>query len=197
MSKDPSANVTPWVSRFAPLVQPGATVLDLACGRGRHTEFFLARGNKVIALDRDTSGMGAYADNSACDVITFDLEAEGLESKDPESLDFAVSNQAAVTYSEQLPFFQADLQCIVIINYLYRPLFRALVQAIQPGGIILYQTFMVGNEAYGRPKNPAFLLSPQELPNTFNSDFDQIDFFEGYVTEPKEAMIQCYCGRKR
>lgn len=182
MSHNRTSNVTPWVSRFAPLVQPGETVLDLACGKGRHTEFFLARGNKVKALDKDTSSMAAYADNSACEIITFDLE----------SLD-----RSEVTYNEQLPFFETDLQCIVVINYLYRPLFRALAEAISPGGLIIYQTFMAGNEAYGRPKNPDFLLSPQELQNTFNSDFDQIDFFEGYVSAPTEAMIQCYCGRKR
>ncbi|MFT6432451.1 MAG: SAM-dependent methyltransferase [Candidatus Azotimanducaceae bacterium] len=187
MSHDRTSNVTSWVRKFAPLVQPNATVLDLACGGGRHTEFFLARGHQVIALDKDTSGLAAYADDPACQVTTFDLE----------SSDLAISNQSEVIYSEQLPFFGRNLQCIVVVNYLHRPLMSALIQALSPGGILIYQTFMAGNEQYGRPKNADFLLSPLELANTFNPECDQIDFFEGFVSAPKRAVIQCYCGRKR
>jgi SAM-dependent methyltransferase len=197
MRNDRTSNVTSWVSKFAPLVQPNATVLDLACGGGRHTEFFLARGHRVIALDKDTSGLATYSDNPACEAITFDLESSDLESSDLESSDLATTNQSKIIYSEQLPFFEKNLQCIVVVNYLYRPLMSALIQALSPGGILIYQTFMAGNERYGRPKNPDFLLSPLELPNTFNSECDQIDFFEGFVSAPKRAVIQCYCGRKR
>jgi len=175
-------NITPWVSRFASLIPANATVLDLACGGGRHTRFFLERGNSVISVDKDTSGLTDCQDNPACKVITVDLEA-------PEG--------ARTDFIGKLPFDLPALHCIVVVNYLYRPLLSALAQALAPGGILIYQTFMEGNAEFGRPKNPDFLLKAGELANAFCADFDQIEFFEGFVSIPKKAMIQCYCGRKR
>ena len=69
--RDPS----PWVSRFAPLVPAGGAVLDLACGKGRHTRLFLERGHPVTAVDRDVSHLGEAARNGRATVIEADLEA--------------------------------------------------------------------------------------------------------------------------
>ena len=101
-----------------------------------------------------------------------------------------------MTYDGQLPFYEQELACIVVVNYLYRPLLPLLSQSLCSGGILIYQTFMTGNDLYGRPRNPDFLLKPGELSETLNRDLEQIDFFEGYVDTPKPAVIQSYCGRK-
>ncbi len=137
-------------------------------------------------MDRDTTGLTAYEDNTACEIVSFDLEV-------PNLID---ANQTAIDYGPHLPFYERDLACIVVVNYLYRPLLPVLPQALRPGGILIYQTFMRGNEAYGRPRNPEFLLASRELPETFQTDLEEIDFFEGYIESPKPAMIQGYCGRK-
>ena len=106
-------------------------------------------------------------------------------------------NSGEVYYNEQLPFYQRKLGGIIVVNYLYRPILNALTQALGSGGILIYQTFMEGNAIYGRPRRPDFLLTPGELQKKYHHTFDQIGFFEGYVETPNEAMIQCYCGRKR
>ena len=180
------SDVCPWVSKFAPLVPTAGMVMDLACGKGRHTGYFLEKGHPVIALDRDTTGVTAFADNPACKVITFDLEAPVLIDADHKTM----------TYDAQLPFYEQELACIVVVNYLYRPLLPLLSQSLHSGGILIYQTFMTGNDVYGRPRNPDVLLKPGELSETLNRDLEQIDFFEGYVDTPKPAVIQSDCGRK-
>lgn len=132
---EPSA----WVRRFAHLVSQRARVLDLAAGGGRHTRFFAARGAHVTAVDRDAAALAALA---AIDGVT--TRAVDLES-DP------------------WPFADARFDAIVATNYLHRPLLAQLRGALAPAGVLLYETFAQGNEAHGRPSNPAFLLAAGEL----------------------------------
>lgn len=130
---DPSA----WVARHAPLARPGGAVLDLACGGGRHSRLFLDRGHPVTAVDRDIAQAGMA---EGAELIEADLEG-----------------------GAPWPLGERRFAAAVVTNYLWRPLFPALLACLDEGGILLYETFALGNEAFGRPRNPDHLLGRGEL----------------------------------
>ena len=154
-----------WVVRWAPLIKRGA-VLDVACGRGRHARFFLSRGLHVVALDREAQ------DIPGARFIQADLEG-----------------------GNAWPLPGEQFEGIVVTNYLHRPLFPRLLEALAPGGVLIYETFMLGNERFGRPSNPEFLLRPGELREAFR-ELTEIGFEEGAVSSPKPAMIQRLCAMR-
>jgi SAM-dependent methyltransferase len=160
-----AAEPSAWVRRFAALIPPGGRVLDLAAGGGRHSNFLRALGHRVVAADRDTSRLGALA-GDGCAIVTIDLE---------DGQPWALGN---------------DFNGIVVTNYLHRPLFRSLVAALAPGGILIYETFAAGNECFGKPSNPDFLLRPGELLAAFGTALTIIAFEEGIVEAPKPAVVQ-------
>jgi SAM-dependent methyltransferase len=156
-----------WVCRSIPLIRPHGRVLDLAAGGGRHTALLRKRGYRVIAADRDTSALAvAFADDPMCTIRTVDLE-----------------NGAGWTLGQ-------GYDGIVVANYLYRPLFPALIAALAPGGILVYETFAAGNERFGRPSNPEFLLQPGELLAVFGTALAVIAFEQGTVDRPRQAVTQ-------
>jgi SAM-dependent methyltransferase len=128
-----------WIVRYAHLVRAGARVLDVAAGRGRHARFFAARGAEVVAVDRDADALAAV--DGVPGVITHVADLEAGE----------------------WPFGDARFDAIVVVHYLHRALLPTLRGALAPGGVLLYETFATGNEAFGRPRNPDFLLAPGEL----------------------------------
>lgn len=130
---------SPWIVRHAPLVPAGARVLDLAAGSGRHARFFAARGARVLAVDRDADALTAMAGVANIEMRAADLEAGAW------------------------PLAGESFDAIVVTNYLHRPLFPHLRKALRADGVLLYETFAMGNEAYGRPANPDFLLCRDEL----------------------------------
>lgn len=152
-----------WVRRWAPRVAAG-TVLDLACGAGRHARLFLGLGFQVVALDRDAQ------DIPGARFIQADLED-----------------------GRPWPLAGERFQAVVVTNYLHRPLFPQLTEALAPGGLLIYETFMLGNERHGRPSNPDFLLRPGELLGAFRG-LQVLGFEEGFVAVPKPAMIQRLCA---
>lgn len=135
-------------------------MLDLAAGSGRHTRLLLDMGFRVTAVDRDLSGMRELA-GSGCTVRKLDLE-----SGDGWTLG-------------------GGYEGIVVTNYLHRPLFPALA----PGGILIYETFATGNERFGHPSSPDFLLRPGELLEAF-AGLTVIAFEQGEVGVPRPAVIQ-------
>lgn len=155
-----------WVVRWAPLITHG-TVLDVACGSGRHATFFLARKLKVTAVDR--------------------------ERRDIPGARFV---QADLEDGSPWPLAGERFEGIVVTNYLHRPLFPALEEALAEGGVLIYETFMAGNERFGKPSNPAFLLRPGELLDAF-PNLAVRGFEEGLVADPKPAMIQRLCAVRR
>ena len=151
--------------RWAHLVERGP-VLDVACGAGRHAVYFAERGFEVFAVDRD--------DQALPGAIHF-LRAD-LEDASP------------------WPFPGRRFAAIVVTNYLHRPLFPRLVESLEEGGVLIYETFMAGNERYGRPSNPAFLLQPGELLEWVRGRLRVIAYEDLYVADPKPALIQRICA---
>jgi SAM-dependent methyltransferase len=139
-------------------------VLDVACGAGRHAVLFAERGLEVVAVDREAQRIPGVR------FVQADLE------------------------SAPWPFAGERFAAIVVTNYLHRPLLKTLEAALAEDGVLIYETFMVGNERYGRPSNPAFLLRPAELLQAFAS-LTPLAFEQGYVERPKPAMIQRLCAR--
>lgn len=171
-----TAQPSAWVARFAPLIAPGE-VLDLACGSGRHSRLLAAMGHTVCALDRDGAALAALAA----------LALPGITN-----LQFDLENGAP------WPFAPARFAGIVVTNYLHRPLFAAMLASLAPGGVLVYETFAHGNERYGKPSNPDFLLQPGELLDLVRHSgvpgWRIVAFEDGYVAEPKPAMVQRICA---
>lgn len=162
---------SPWVVRFAHLVAPGARVLDVACGAGRHAKLFAQRGATVDAVDRDLACATAFSGATGVTFLAADIE-EG-----------------------SWPYAGRRFDAVIVTNYLHRPLFSALFQALAPGGVLLYETFMVGNERFGHPSNPEFLLKDGELLDIVRGRFSVTAYEARMISEPKMAMVQRIAAR--
>jgi len=163
-----------WIARFAGLVRPGGSVLDLAAGGGRHARYFLARGHPVLALDRDVSRLADLAATAAAEVIEADLE-DGAP----------------------WPLGARRFDAVVVVNYLHRPLLADLCAALAAGGVLLYETFALGNEAHGRPRNPDFLLRPGELLELARGALHVVAYECGVVERAGgPAVVQRICARR-
>lgn len=164
---------SPWILRFAPLVRPGGSVLDLACGAGRHSRLFLDLGHPVLAVDRDVSRLEGLEPRANLEILACDLETGGVPA-----------------------FLDRRFDAVVVTNYLYRPLLPSLGAALAPGGLLLYETFAQGNEKFGRPSNPDFLLRPSELLTCFGSGLRVLAYEDLEISEPKPAAVQRICARR-
>ena len=150
--------------RWAPRIARG-TVLDVACGSGRHSRVFLEKRLDVVAIDREPQHIpGARFIQADIENAPWPLDGETFEG-------------------------------IVVTNYLHRPLFPKLRESLKEGGVLIYETFMIGNEKFGRPSNPAFLLRPGELRMAFG-DLQLFGFEEGPVAVPKPSVIQRLCAMR-
>ena len=156
-----------WIARFAALVPAGARVLDVAAGAGRHARLFAARGARVVACDVDAGALATFAHVPGVAIRVVDLEGEPW------------------------PFAAASFDAIVVARYLHRPLFPHLLAALAPDGVLLYETFAIGNEAFGRPSNPAFLLGENELLDTVRDRLTVVAFEQGEVVDDaRRAVVQ-------
>lgn len=164
--------ISPWLQRFASRIPAGGTVLDLACGGGRHTRYLLERGHQVVAVDVDTTGIEDLRGRDDLEIVEADLE------------------------NQDWPFAGRLFDAIVVTNYLHRPLLPLLPQHLSHLGVIIYDTFAVGNEAFGRPTNPDYLLEPRELLDAFSTDLVIVAYEHGEVSEPRPAIRQRICAMK-
>jgi SAM-dependent methyltransferase len=156
---------SPWIVRFSHLVAPGARVLDVAAGRGRHARLFAARGCRVLAVDRSPAVLDDPAALPGVETRALDLE------------------------TGTWPLAGERFDAIVVTNYLHRPLFRPLLDALAPDGVFLYETFAAGNEAFGRPANPDFLLLPGELLTFAQSRLTVVAFEQGRSVDGNRLAV--------
>jgi SAM-dependent methyltransferase len=156
------------VVKWAPRVARGP-VLDVACGEGRHARFFAEKDFEVVAVDRQSPSLSF---SSKVEFVKADLEG-----------------------GAPWPFAGRKFGAVVVTNYLHRPLFPHLIASLDEGGVLVYETFMLGNERFGKPSNPDFLLGPGELREAFSS-LMVLGFEEGEFARPKPAMLQRICVLK-
>lgn len=161
---------SPWVVRWAAEIPAGGAVLDLACGAGRHATFLGGRGHAVTAVDRDAALLAALEATPGVETVQADLEGAPW------------------------PFPGRRFAGVVVTNYLHRPLFPALLEALLPGGVLIYETFAAGNERYGRPSNPDFLLRPGELLEVARGRMRVLGYEDVFVPAPQPAMVQRICA---
>ena len=160
---------SPWVRRWLGVLPAGATVLDFAAGSGRHAREALRRGLRATAIDRDAAALASLEQGVATRVA--DLEAGAW------------------------PFGDERFDAVVVANYLFRPRFALLAALVAPGGLLIYETFAQGNERYGRPSNPAFLLAPGELcERSRRAGLRILGYEHGLLGQPRPAVVQRVCA---
>lgn len=152
-----------WVVRWARAWPAGATVLDLACGSGRHTRWLAAQGHRVTAVDRDAAAIGSLQ-GIAAETCVADLEAG------PWPLD------------------GRRFDAVVVTHYLWRALLPRVVESVAEGGWLVYETFAVGNEAFGKPSNPNFLLRPGELLDATRGALRVVAYEDGFLDTPPRCV---------
>ncbi|HCY14637.1 MAG: SAM-dependent methyltransferase [Curvibacter sp. GWA2_64_110] len=150
-----------WVQRWSHLVRPGGTVLDVACGHGRHMKWFAARGHPVTGVDRSPEAIAAVA-----------LLGEALQAD--------IENGPWPLMQDGQP---RQFDAVVVTNYLWRALLPVIRQSLAPGGVLLYETFTLGNETVGKPSRPDFLLQPGELLREF-ADLRVVAYEDGFIAQP-------------
>lgn len=161
---------SPWVCRFAPLICGGGLALDVASGAGRHARYLAGLGFRVEAVDRDAGALQAIADVAGVTTRQADLE------------------------HGPWPYSGRRFDAIIVTNYLHRPLLPRLLEALADAGVLIYETFAAGNERYGRPSNPDFLLKHGELLEFARGRLCVIAYEDLQVELPKPAMVQRLCA---
>lgn len=146
-----------WIVRWSHLLDSDATVLDVACGAGRHMRWFAGRGHAVTGVDRSPEAVAAAG--AFGDVVMADIE------------------------SGPWPFAGQAFGAVVVTNYLWRPCMADIAAAVAPGGVLIYETFAAGNETVGKPSRPDFLLQPGELV-TACAGLRVVAYEDGFLAEP-------------
>lgn len=162
-----------WVLRHIQELPADGHILDLAAGNGRHSRLLLHQGFRVTSVDIDVSGLQDLQRQENCRVMELDLEA-----------------------GNPWPFPAGSFNGLLVTNYLHRPLFPHLIDCLRPGGVVIYQTFTAGNEKYGRPRNPDFLLKRNELRHIFGPRFQIIEHAHVLDMQNGPALRQGICARK-
>ncbi len=164
--------VSGWVRNWSGYIPSASAILDLACGSGRHSRYLAGLGHRVLAVDRDVEALAALAGTAGIETRVADLE------------------------NAAWPLGERRFGAVVVTNYLHRPLFPRIVAAIAGNGVLIYETFAAGNERFGKPSNPDFLLRPGELLDVVAGKFRVIAYEELQIGEPKPAMVQRICAMR-
>ena len=159
---------SPWIVRWSHLVPAGGMVLDLACGRGRHLRWFAGRGHPVVGVDRDGEALATLRDLG--ETVEADIE------------------------NGPWPLEGRRFDCVVVTNYLWRPLFPRILDSVAPGGVLLHETFAQGNETVGKPSRPDFLLRPGELLQAY-AGLRVVAFEDGFLSQPDRFVQRIACVR--
>lgn len=159
-----------WVQRWSHLVPAGGSVLDLACGHGRHMRWFAQRGHAVTGVDRSAEAVAAVAGLGR--VIEADIE------------------------NGPWPLGDETFDAVVVTNYLWRALLPRIVASVADGGVLIYETFATGNETMGKPSRPDFLLRDGELLRVVNG-LHVVAFEDGFCSAPERFVQRVVAVRKR
>ena len=162
----------PTIAAWAKHLPAAGSVLDVAAGSGRHALWFAEQGHHVTAVDRDTEALRARP-HDRVRVVTADLE------------------------NAPWPLPGEQFDAVLVVNYLWRTLLPTLIASVAGSGHLLYETFAIGNEQFGRPRNPDFLLQPDELRLALPDTFEVIEFGHGVVGDPPTAVRQRLLARRR
>jgi SAM-dependent methyltransferase len=165
---------SPWVTRWSHLLAPGASVLDIACGSGRHMKWLANLGHQVTGIDRSPEALLEAASYGA--TVLADIE----------------NGPWPLMNGRNVQQFQA----LVVTNYLWRPLFPVMAESVAPGGFLIYETFSQGQETVGKPSRPDFLLQAGELLARFPG-FRVIAFEEGFLENPPRFVQRLVAQRPR
>ena len=157
----PLPSPSSWVTRWAPLVPAGGRVLDLACGSGRHLRWLAERGWQVTGIDRDAEAVQPL--RAIAEIVVADLEGGPW------------------------PLAGRRFDGIVVTNYLWRALLPRIAEALNPGAVLIYETFADGQQRFGRPSNPEFLLQRGELLRAFG-DLWLVAYEDGLETGPEHGV---------
>jgi len=164
-TESPSA----WVQRWTHLVPAGGSVLDVACGHGRHLRWFAERDHPVTGLDRSPEAIAAVAGLGRA--IVADIE------------------------NGPWPLAGERFAGVVVTNYLWRALLPTLVDSVAEGGVLIYETFAVGNESVGKPSRPDFLLQPGELLQACAA-LHTVAYENGFLDAPDRFVQRIVAVRK-
>jgi SAM-dependent methyltransferase len=175
-------DVSSWVARWSHLLPANSRVLDVACGAGRHTLHFLQQKCSVVGIDIDVSAIEMIAnqlsdeEKSRCELIAADIENKPWP----------------------LPVQGRKFDAVVVTHYLWRPLLPTLLQSLDDGGVLLYETFAVGNETVGKPSRPDFLLKPGELLQACaQHGLRVIAYEDGFLEHPARFMQRVTAVREK
>ena len=170
MSKSKINDVpTKWIVKQIKLIAPQEKIeiLDFASGNGRNSIHLATKNRIITAIDKDSQKLNNYKNFNYINTICFDLET-----------------------NKKWPLNDEYYDIVIVVNYLYRPKIRELLKLLKNGGYLFYETFSVGNERYGSPKNPNYLLKNRELTNLFSKENDILSYFNGKVIEEKISIKQ-------
>jgi len=185
-----TASPSPWVVEHAALIRQGGRVLDLACGSGRHAIWLAGQGYQVDAVDRDQVAVAGLQGYTNINAAIADLETGNWPATDP---------RYGAVYSDRGgdDGISGIYDGIIVSRYLFRPLLAVLANMLAPGGVLIYETFMLGNERYGRPSNPDYLLRPDELKSVYAPLLEVHAFEQGETKAPVPAVMQRICAVNR
>lgn len=173
---------SPWVVRWSHLIAPAGSVLDVACGSGRHLKWLAARGHRVSGVDRDEAALAPLARELASELAS---EPAAGSSSEAELIVADVENGP-------WPFHRRVFDAVVVTNYLWRPRAADIVAAVAPGGVLIWETFAAGNETVGRPARADFLLQPGELLQVAGG-LRVVAYEDGFLAAP-ERFVQRICA---
>lgn len=174
---DHAASIGPsaWVISHLKRIKPHGHILDYACGQGRHSLYLARQGYQVHAVDRDTQALEQ-------------LQALALQENLPVTTQ-CIDLETNVAPRTQLEQYDG----VLVTNYLYRPYLLDLADLLLSEGVLIYETFALGHERFGKPSNPDFLLKPNEL-LVFAQKMRILAFEDCQINEPKPACVQRVCA---
>lgn len=161
-----------WLQAHAMHIRPHGRVLDVAAGKGRNARWLAQQGFQVEAVDHNPEALQAMQGIDGITVREADLERDAW------------------------PYADQQFDAIVVCRYLHRPLFDAFIDSLAPDGLLIYETFMQGQEIHGKPSNPDFLLKTDELPELVRGRLEILAFEQGPQEQPKPCMLQRIVARR-